>query len=609
MTDVIYTRYSTDNQREESIEGQLRECKAFAEKNGIQIIDTYIDRAMSAKTDNRPDFQKMIKDSAKQQFETVIVWKLDRFARNRYDSAHYKSILKRNNVRVLSATEAISQGAEGIILESVLEGMAEYYSAELAEKVIRGQTENALSCRFNGGTVPVGYNIVNQHFVVNNEVAPLVLSAYEMYDDGKTMQEIADDLNVKGLRNTRGTKLTINTVSNLLTNRRYIGEYSYRDILVPDGIPAIVPKDLFNRVQERIAKNKKSPARHRADEEYILSTKLYCGKCMTFMVGESGTARNKETYRYYKCLSAKRKRGCDKKAVKKKWIEDIVIDQILECIWDDNLIEDVTDLVMKMQRQENTAVSLLNKRLDEVNESISNILSAIEQGIITPSTKQRLEELEGQKKEFEIEIAKENITRLTLDRDQIKFWFHRFRKVDASKPENRRRLVDSFVNSIILYDDRIEFYFNFKKGAKTLSLPDLKKGSDMLDSLPPKIPISPSGGRYFYCQRRGIYHVHAPRDAAQPAAKEHAPACSFRFLPPPLPPFVSTSSTPQHSCDNPLSKPRNLLMTLLYHKKLVMSSQKSQVSCDYPLTKPKIQRSILSKAVCICRGGARRVFW
>lgn len=489
MTGVIYARYSTDNQREESIEGQLRECKAFAEKNGIQIIDTYIDRAMSAKTDNRPDFQKMIKDSAKQQFETVIVWKLDRFARNRYDSAHYKSILKRNNVRVLSATEAISQGAEGIILESVLEGMAEYYSAELAEKVIRGQTENALSCRFNGGTVPVGYNIVNQHFVVNNEVAPLVLSAYEMYDDGKTMQEIADDLNVKGLRNTRGTKLTINTVSNLLTNRRYIGEYSYRDILVPDGIPAIVPKDLFNRVQERIAKNKKSPARHRADEEYILSTKLYCGKCMTFMDGESGTARNKETYRYYKCLSAKRKRGCDKKAVKKKWIEDIVIDQILECIWDDNLIEDVTDLVMKMQRQENTAVSLLNKRLDEVNESISNILSAIEQGIITPSTKQRLEELEGQKKEFEIEIAKENITRLTLDRDQIKFWFHRFRKVDASKPENRRRLVDSFVNSIILYDDRIKFYFNFKKGAKTLSLTDLEKGSDMLDSLPPKSTV------------------------------------------------------------------------------------------------------------------------
>ena len=289
----------------------------------------------------------MIKDSAKQQFETVIVWKLDRFARNRYDSAHYKSILKKNNVKVLSATEAISQGAEGIILESVLEGMAEYYSAELAEKVICGQTENVLGCRFNGGTVPVGYNIVNQHFVVNNETAPLVLSAYEMYDEGKTMQEIADDLNVKGLRNTRGTKLTINTVSNLLTNRRYIG------------------------------------------------------KCMTSMVGESGTARNKDTYRYYKGLSAKCKRGCDKKAVKKQWIEDIVINQILNVIWDDNLIEDITDLVMDMQNKENASVALLNKRLGEVQKSISNILSVIEQGIFTSSTKQCLEDLESQKRDLE----------------------------------------------------------------------------------------------------------------------------------------------------------------------------------------------------------------
>lgn len=151
MTGVIYARYSSDNQREESIDGQLRECKAFAAKNDIQIVGTYIDRALSAKTDNRPDFQRMIKDSEKHTFDVIIVWKLDRFARNRYDSAHYKAILKRNDVRVISATEAISQGAEGIILESVLEGMAEYYSAELSEKVIRGQTENAYKCKFNGG--------------------------------------------------------------------------------------------------------------------------------------------------------------------------------------------------------------------------------------------------------------------------------------------------------------------------------------------------------------------------------------------------------------------------------------------------------------------------
>lgn len=136
MTGVIYARYSSDNQREESIEGQLRECKEFAEKNDIAILGTYIDRALSAKTDNRPDFQRMIKDSDKNMFDVVLVWKLDRFARNRYDSAHYKSILKRNGVNVVSATEIISQGAEGILLESLLEGYAEYYSAELSEKVL-----------------------------------------------------------------------------------------------------------------------------------------------------------------------------------------------------------------------------------------------------------------------------------------------------------------------------------------------------------------------------------------------------------------------------------------------------------------------------------------
>ena len=131
MKAVIYARYSSDNQREESIEGQLRECKEYAEKNGITILCSYIDRALSAKTDNRPEFQNMVQDSAKGLFDTVLVWKLDRFARNRYDSAHYKAILRRNGVKVVSATENISDGPEGIILESMLEEMAEYYSCLL----------------------------------------------------------------------------------------------------------------------------------------------------------------------------------------------------------------------------------------------------------------------------------------------------------------------------------------------------------------------------------------------------------------------------------------------------------------------------------------------
>ena len=268
MKAVIYARYSSDSQREESIEGQLRECAAFAEKNGITVLRHYIDRAYSAKTDNRPEFQSMIKDSGKRLFDIVIVWKLDRFARNRYDSARYKATLKKNGVKVVSATEIISEGAEGIILESVLEGYAEYYSADLSEKVVRGMTDNALKCKFNGGTMPIGYVIdAEQHFRIDPLTAPFVLEAFKRYDGGETISSIMNWLNEQGLTNTRGQKMTFNSVGHILHNRRYIGEFRYRDVIVPDGIPAIVPQDLFDRVQEKLAKNKKAPARHKAEDQ------------------------------------------------------------------------------------------------------------------------------------------------------------------------------------------------------------------------------------------------------------------------------------------------------------------------------------------------------
>ena len=173
MNSFIYARYSSDGQTENSIEGQIRECRDYAEKNGITVLGSYIDRAYSAKTDARPQFQKMIKDSSKKLFDVIIVWKLDRFARNRYDSAHYKAVLRKNGVKVLSATEPISEDSTGILLESLLEGYAEFFSAELSEKVKRGMTENALKCKWNGGGIPVGYFIDNEKHCTSFEVLTL----------------------------------------------------------------------------------------------------------------------------------------------------------------------------------------------------------------------------------------------------------------------------------------------------------------------------------------------------------------------------------------------------------------------------------------------------
>ena len=202
MKAVIYARYSSDNQREESIDGQLRECKKFAEYNGITIIGEYIDRAFSAKTDNRPEFQRMIKDSYKSVFDTVIVWKLDRFARNRYDSARYKALLKKNGVRVISATEKISEDASGILLESLLEGYAEYYSAELAEKVKRGMTDNALKAKANGVRAPFGYYVdENDHYQIDETIAPIVKEIYSLYVDGKKVTDIVKIMAERGIKN------------------------------------------------------------------------------------------------------------------------------------------------------------------------------------------------------------------------------------------------------------------------------------------------------------------------------------------------------------------------------------------------------------------------
>lgn len=484
MTGVIYARYSSDNQREESIEGQLRECRAFAEKNDIQIIGTYIDRAYSAKTDNRPDFQRMIKESSGRMFDVVIVWKLDRFARNRYDSAHYKSLLRKNGVKVLSATEIISAGSEGILLESMLEGYAEYYSAELAEKVTRGMIENALKCKFNGGTLPLGYTVDSQqYFQVDPITAPVVLDAFKQYAAGASMQEIADSMNINGIRTNRGGLITINGVTRMLHNRKYIGEYKYRDVVQPGGIPAIVPQELFDRVQERMAANKKAPAKHKAEDEYLLTTKLFCGKCQCLMVGESGTSRtNKKTHRYYKCVSVKKHQGCDKKTIKKEYIEDLVIAYIRKIIFDDELIEALANQIIAEQGRENTTLPLLRKQYAEVKKGIDNLLNAIQMGIFTPSTKQRLEELEQQKGELSVQIMKEELSQPTLEKNQIIFWFHRFRKLNTNLLEHRRRLINSFVNAIILYDDRITFVCNYKDGTRTITFAELETaglGSDL----------------------------------------------------------------------------------------------------------------------------------
>ena len=483
MTAVIYARYSTDSQREESIEGQIRECTAYAEKNGFTVVKHYIDRAVSAKTDNRPQFQQMIKDSERGIFDVIIVWKLDRFARNRYDSARYKTQLKRNGVKLVSATEVISAGPEGIILESVLEGYAEYYSADLSEKVVRGMTENALKGIYNGGTIPFGYMIdETRHYQPDPLLAPYVEQTFQKYADGATMTDLRDWLKAHNIKNSMGGEMSYNTIQRMLSNRRYIGELRLRDVVQPNAIPALVSEELFNKVQKKLAKNKKAPARHKAEEIYLLTTKLYCGKCGALMFGESGVSHTGKMYTYYKCAAAKKKKTCDKKAVRKQWLEDLVVNETMKLVEDDASMNAIIVKVMELQNQESTDLPIYEKQLKETEVGITNMLNAIQMGILTSSTKERLEALEDQRKELQARIAEERLAKPKMKEEFVRFWLLRFRKLDMTQPEQRQALVDTFINAIYLYDDKVLITFNYKEGTETVAFGEAvkaEKSSDM----------------------------------------------------------------------------------------------------------------------------------
>ena len=476
MKAIIYARYSSENQTENSIEGQLRECKEYADKHNITVVDTYIDRALSAKTDSRPEFQKMIADSSKKQFDVVLIWKLDRFARNRLDSATYRAILKRNGVNVVSAKENISEGPEGIILESMLEGMAEYYSAELSVKVKRGQKENALKCKANGGMIPFGYIINSErYYEIDPLTAPIVLEIFTRYADGQTVAEISEELNNRGVfTNTKYKYTNKASMHNLLKNRRYMGEYKYGDIVTPDGMPAIVPKDVFDRVQARMEKNKHKPAAKKADEEYLLTTKLFCGLDGVMMVGVGGTSKTGMVHHYYKCGNKIYRKTCDKKTVKKNKIERYIVYLTKEYVLKDKNINRIADSVVELQKRENTTIPLLQKQLDDIQKRIDNLLNAIEEGLFNTSAKGRLDGLETKKADLEIAIAKEKIAKTPLTKEQIVFWVSKFKDGDIDNLKYRQQMIDIFVNSVYLYEDRVVIAFNFKDGTKTVTLIELE---------------------------------------------------------------------------------------------------------------------------------------
>jgi DNA invertase Pin-like site-specific DNA recombinase len=495
MNAVIYARYSSHSQRDESIEGQLRECHEYAAKNGFTVVGEYCDRAISGKTDNRPMFQKLIRDSEKGRFQAVIMYTLDRFARNRYDSAIYKAKLKKNGIKLHYAKQPMPDTPEGIILESVLEGYAEYYSENLSRSIKRGLKENALQCLATGGaSVPMGYCVgEDKRFKIDPVEAKIVREVFQLYADGLTVSQIIAYCNERGYKTSRGREFNKNSLRTMLTNEKYAGTYKFMDVVIPDGMPAIVDKALFDKVQEMRAHNAKIHAKSKAHEEYLLTTKVFCGHCGAMLVGESGTARSGKMHYYYKCANRKRNHNCTKKVEKKDWLEETVVRYTVTHMLTDENIERIANKTMELIEKEasdNSYLLGLEAELSEVQDKLDNIMKAIEAGIITKGTKERLEALEAEKEELEDQIAREEIKKPSLTKEHIVYWLQSFKNGDIDDINFRRKVINALVNAIYVYDDgdkgrKIVFTFNVSgENRATVSYSDIEALAPPIKSYP-----------------------------------------------------------------------------------------------------------------------------
>ncbi|MEG2096747.1 MAG: recombinase family protein, partial [Pseudoflavonifractor sp.] len=476
---ITYYRYSSHRQGEQSIEGQRAEAQRWATEHGYTIVHEYIDRAMTGTNDDREQFQQMLKDIEKRTVSVLVLWKVDRMGRNKEEIAFNKYRCKKNGVKVIYTAENIPDTPEGVILESVLEGMAEYYSVQLSQNIRRGQRVSASKAQSTGGNRPLGYRTgADKRFEIDPDGAAIVQQVFQRYVKGETQAEIVSSLNAQGLRTLKKKPFTHNSLRTMLKNEKYIGVYSYKDeVRIDGGVPAIVDAETFRKAQEMLKVNKRAPAHKWAKADYLLTEKLFCGKCGGMMTGFSGTARNGDKHTYYACHN-QRKKACDKKAVRKAWIEDMVLGAAKDVVFNDEMIDFIAENTYQYYLAQNTDTSYtdsLESNLAQVEASLANLIKALEAGIFNDTTKKRMDELEEQKRQIQGGLAQSKLREgLHLTKEHIIYFLLQFREMDLEDVECQKRLIATFVNSVFLYDGgEVTITFNYSGDGRTITLKEV----------------------------------------------------------------------------------------------------------------------------------------
>ncbi len=472
-TAVAYARYSSAGQRDVSIEQQLADIRAFAQREGYTLVHEYADHARSGfkNASARTAFQSMMSAAESGGFDTVISWKVDRFGRNREESALFKGRLRRFGVKVLYAMEPIPEGSAGVLLEGMLEATAEWYSRQLSENVTRGMHDNAQRCLYNGTRI-LGYTRgPDGRYAIQPEQADLVRHIFEQYCSGLSAARICRELNAKGLTTSRGKRFVPESLIRVISNERYTGVYIWGDIRVPDGMPAIIEKSVFEEAQRMKRKTGRHIEQNAVD--YLLTGKAFCGHCGAAMIGDSGTSKNGTRHYYYTCQSRKARKDCDKKSTSKSGLESAVIDFVLDHVLSDEQIEKTADAVMALQAEElrHSPLASMEAERKEVLAQIDNINNAIAAGVWSTTTVTKLRELEASAETLRVSIDTLRFSQSQLiDRDRVIFFLRRFSKGDRNDPLLRRHIIETFINAVYVFDDHLKIVINNVEGNQRIPL-------------------------------------------------------------------------------------------------------------------------------------------
>ena len=473
---VIYARYSSHNQKEESIEQQVEECMAFAALNHIKIIQIYADKALSGKTDKRPQFQKMMRDVEKRQFTVVIAYKSNRIARNMLQALNYEERLSKYGIETLYVKEEFGNTAAGRFALRTMMNVNQFYSENMAEDIRRGMRDNAENCKVNGA-LPLGYvKGPDGRYAIDPAEAAIVREIYTRVLEGEAYIDIANDLNVRGIKTKQKGLWNKNSFHRMLINDNYIGVYRHSGYVNEQGIPPILEKEVFYAMQKHLETKKNPRGRHRENEDYLLTGKLHCGHCKSFMVGISGTSQTGDKHFYYTCNDRRSGGGCKKKNVRKDFIERAVAVFTQRFILQDEVIEWIASSAMEILAQSSSKaeIAAMETELAADRKATKNIMNAIEQGIFTATTKDRLLELELEISSLEksIAIARAANEETVMEKERIIWSLEQLRDGDIDSKDYQKRLFNAFVKTVYLWDDKIEihYYYSGEKNVLTFSL-------------------------------------------------------------------------------------------------------------------------------------------